>query len=321
MLGLILLVQALSVVVGGPPTSPEYLPIRVAESEGYFTREGLAVTVRSTRAESGAAEALAQGQADVAATSLEAMLRFGQRPGASPVKLVFGLTAAPPGALLVSIAHADQVGAVNDLAGTRIGFASPGAPEHAWLVALLARAHLTPAQVDLRSLGSRALTAAIEAGDVHAGFVLEAAATRLVNEERARALVKLISPRAVAEALGGPTVHAAIFVRADRRPRDGDLLALARALLAAERLLTTETPASLGGRLPREVVGVAGEFERRLDTTRSIYLRDGLVSPDAVARTLEIIRGHLPLPPTVRVPSPQQLLFLDPLRRALGPRR
>ncbi|HVQ27268.1 MAG TPA: ABC transporter substrate-binding protein, partial [Planctomycetota bacterium] len=82
--------------VSGPPTSPEYLPIRVAEAEGYFAAEGLAVTVRTTRAESGAAEALAQGQADLAATTLEAILRFGLRATATqPPRLIFGLTAAP----------------------------------------------------------------------------------------------------------------------------------------------------------------------------------------------------------------------------------
>ena len=60
-------------------TSPEYFPLRVAEAEGFFTREGLEVTIQTTRAEPGAAEALVQGQADLAATSLDAMLRFGPR--------------------------------------------------------------------------------------------------------------------------------------------------------------------------------------------------------------------------------------------------
>src|SRR5437867_7603167 len=75
MLGLILLLQTLTLAVSGPATSSEYLPIRVAEAEGYFAREGLEVRVRTTRAESGAAEALAQGQVDLTATTLEALLR------------------------------------------------------------------------------------------------------------------------------------------------------------------------------------------------------------------------------------------------------
>src|SRR5207253_3153363 len=97
--------QALLPAWSGPPASPAHLPIRVAEAEGYFAAAGLAVTTTTTRAESGAAEALAQGQADLAATALEAILRFGLRATNQAPRLIFGLTAAPPVALLVAGPH------------------------------------------------------------------------------------------------------------------------------------------------------------------------------------------------------------------------
>src|SRR5260370_22948928 len=105
MLALIALLQSLTLAVSGPATSPEYLPIRVAEAEGYFTQEGLAVTLKTTRAESPAAQALAQGQADLPATTLEALLRFGPRLPAHTPRLAYGLTAAPPLALLTAVPH------------------------------------------------------------------------------------------------------------------------------------------------------------------------------------------------------------------------
>src|SRR5205807_10570402 len=79
MLGVIILLQTLTLAIAGPATSTEYLPLRVADAEGLFAREGLSVVVKTTRAEPGAAEALVQGQADLVATSLDAMLRFGPR--------------------------------------------------------------------------------------------------------------------------------------------------------------------------------------------------------------------------------------------------
>src|SRR5438309_9969000 len=102
MLGAIILAQALTLAVSGPTSSPEYLPLRVADAHGYFAREGLAVTLKTTRAEVGAAEALAQGQVDLAATSIEAVLRFATRAAAQGPRLVFGLTAAPPAAMLLT---------------------------------------------------------------------------------------------------------------------------------------------------------------------------------------------------------------------------
>jgi NitT/TauT family transport system substrate-binding protein len=317
-LGVIVLLQSLVLAISGPVTSPEYLPLRVAEAEGYYTREGLSVVVRTTRAEPGAAEALAQGQADLVATSLDAMLRFGPRSVNQGPRVVFGLTAAPPVALLVATSHTGIVKSVNDLAGTRVGLASPGAPEHAWFGWLLARAGLTVAQMWVVSHGGRGLAAAVESGDVHSGLVPEPAASRLVADGQARVLVDLRTPVAVAQAIGTATVNAAVFARADRRPRDRDLGAFARAVLAAEQRIATATPEELTARLPRRITIPADEFKARLETTRRIYLSDGLVTSDQVRETLALIRAHQPLSVTSRVPTPEEMLHVEPLRRVLN---
>ena len=321
MLGLILLLQTLTIAVSGPPGSAEYLPLRVAEAEGLFEREGLAVTLKATRAESGAAEALAQGQADLAATSLDAVLRFGPRLPMQAPRLVYALTAAPPVALLVATPHGDLVKSVEDLPGTRVGLASPGAPEHAWFGWLLARAGVSVAQTSIVSHGSRGLVQAVESGDVHAGLVPEPWASRLVAEGRARVLVDFRTPAAVGQALGSPTVNAAVFARADRLPRARELGAVARALLAAERRLATAPPAELAARLPQRVVTPRDEFDARVEASRGLYLADGLVSTDQVQDTIALIRAHLPLPASYRVPQPDELLHAEPLRRALGGER
>jgi ABC-type nitrate/sulfonate/bicarbonate transport system substrate-binding protein len=320
-LGVILLLQALTVAVGGTPGSPEYLPLRVADTEGDFTREGLKVTLRATRAESGAAEALVQGQADLAATSLQALLRFGHRQGRPLPRLVFGLTAAPHVAVLVGSTQAAEVRSMADLAGARIGFTTPGGAEQTWVGALLARARLTPTQVEMISLGHRGVANALDTGEVRAAVVPEPAASALIEDGRAALLVDLRSPRAVAGALGVTTVHAAVFAAADRRIGDPELAAFGRALLAAERRIATAPPAELAERLPRSVVGIADEFARRVETSRSLYLPDGLVDPDAVRATIDIIRAHVVLPAWLRLPRPEQMLHLEPLRRSLRSKR
>jgi NitT/TauT family transport system substrate-binding protein len=315
-----LLLQALTLAVGGTAGSPEYLPVRIADAQGDFAREGLTVTVKSTRSESGAAEALAQGQADLAATSLEAVLRFGHRQGATLPRVVFGLTAAPPVALLVGQRRGGDVTTLGDLTGARIGFAAPGGSEQTWLQAALARQRLDPSQVELMALGSRGVILALDSGDVRAAVVAEPAASTLVDDGRARVLVDLRSPAAVRQALGVPTVNAAVFVRAERRIGDRELVALARALLAAQQRIATESPAALADRLAKPVVGAGDEFARRVAAARAASLPNGLVEPDAVKATIAAIRAHVPLPHTLRVPRPEDLLHLEPLRRALGGR-
>jgi NitT/TauT family transport system substrate-binding protein len=319
MLGVILLLQTLTLAIAGPATSPEYLPLRVAHAEGHFAREGLNVVLKTTRAEPGAAEALVQGQADLVATSLEAMLRFGPRSATQAPRIVFGLSAAPPVALLVSTSQAETVKAVTDLPGTRVGLTTPGAPEQAWLAWLLARSGMTLAQVWVVSHGQRGLVSAVETGDVHAGLVPEPFASRLVADGRARVLVDLRTPAAVTQALGGPTVNAAVFARADRRPRDRDLAAFARAVLAAEQQIASAPAAELAAKLGKRVAGSSDDFAERLEGTRAIFLEGGLVTAEQVKQTMALIRAHQPLPATSRVPSPEELLHLEPLRRLSAP--
>jgi NitT/TauT family transport system substrate-binding protein len=316
MLGVILLLQSLVLAIAGPASSPEYLPLRVAEVEGLFAREGLNVLIRTTRAEPGAAEALVQGQADLVATSLDAILRFGPRSVTQGPRLVFGLTAAPPVALLVPASQSSIVRSVNDLPGTRVGLSSQGAPEHMWFGWLLARAGLSVAQMWVVSHGSRGLIAAVQSGDVHSGLMHEPAASRLLAEGQARLLVDLRTPDAAADAVGKATLNAAVLVRVDRRPRDRDLGAFARAVLAAERRIGAASAVDLSTRLPRRLVD--DEFRDRLEATRGIYLPDGLVTADQIRETLALIRAHQPLPVASRVPSPEELLHIEPLRRVLS---
>lgn len=302
--------------MSGPATSPEYLPLWVAEAEGYFTREGLSVTLRSTRAEVGAAEALAQGQVDLAATSLEALLRFGTRPTVPVPRLVFGLTAAPPVALLAG-PRPGEPQSVEKLSGSKVGLSAPGAPEHTWLLGILATAKVSPNQVQLISLGARGLASALEGAEIQAGMVSEPTATRMLGEGKALLLADLRSPGSVATALGAPTVSAAVFTRRERKVSDGDLTAFARALLAAEERIRSGSSESLADRLPARIVGPFDEFDARMAATRGIYLPDGRVTPAQLRRTIELILAHQPLPASLSLPRPEDMLYLEPLRRAL----
>ncbi len=315
MLGLIVLLQTLIVAVTGPATSPEYLPLRVADVEGYFKREGLNVVLKTTRAEVGAAEALAQGQVDLAATSLEAILRFGPRQPRQMSKLVLGLTAAPPVALLATKSLEGTITSVKNLVGLRIGVATPGAPEHALLNAILARAGISMTQIDLVSLGTRGLVTGLETGDVQAGLVTEPNVSRLVNDGAAAVLADLRSPQAVATTLGSPTINAGVFGRSDRMPRDVVLAAFARAVLTAERLIAGTAAEDLAARWPASLIGAPDEFLRRLNATREIYLPDGTVSPTQLTETVDIVRAYGPLPGTLKMPKPEEFVHRGALKR------
>lgn len=305
----------LSIAVSGPSTSAEYLPIHLADAEGYFRREGLEVSLTTTRAEPGAADALARGRAELAATSLDAALRFGAVAGRPP-RLVFGLTAAPPVALLAPANERDTIRRSEDLIGRTIGVSSPGAPAQRLLLALLERHGISPAQLRLVSLGHRPLVAALAAGKVHAGLVADPWASRLVEEGRMAVVADFRRRDIAASWLGGATVHAGLFVRPGTRLTAIQLTALARALLQATRRLQTASPEELRARLPDRAVGLRQDFATRVKGARHIYLPDGWVEVEALRLSLELVRSRGPLPRGVRVPRrPADLLLVEALKR------
>jgi len=165
------------------------------------------------------------------------------------------------------------------------------------------------AQVRVSSLGGRGLVSALDSGEIHAALVHEPVATQLLGDKRVKLLADFRTPRAVTEALGASTVNAALFARADRRPKDRDLLALTRALQRAEERIRSSPARELAAKLSARVVGEPEDFAARLAAARALYLSDGFVSADQVQQTLAIIRAHTPLPQAVPIPRPEEMLL------------
>ena len=192
--GLILLQAALSIAVAGPATNPEYLPLHVAAAEGYFSDEQLRVSIETDRAEPVAAQALGRGRVAAAATSLDAALQYGASSRGTPPRVVFGLTIAPPVAVLVPAAQKDTIRALSDLVGKTVGITAPGTPGELALFALLERERIDVHRVTIQSFGERGLAGALESGAIAAAVMPDPWASRLLDEGRAVAMVDLRKP-------------------------------------------------------------------------------------------------------------------------------
>lgn len=309
---------AITIAVAGPATSTEYLPLQVAQAEGYFAQEKLDVTLTVERNEGEAARALARGRVDIAATSLDAAYRLGNVAGVPP-PLFFGLTAAAPVAILVSPNHKDTIHSPAELRGQPVGLPGAGTPEHTMLNAVLIRAGVKIHQVPLRSFGARALEGALARGEVAAGVMADPLITRMVEEQTGSILVDLRQRSDAARWLGGDTVHAALFVRAGSTLDERDLTALARALLRAVARVTEATPEALLAVLPGPVAGPSADFRARLDGARQSYLPRGRVTDEILKTSINQARERGPFPSAVKLPwlSWSSLLLGAPLQRAI----
>jgi NitT/TauT family transport system substrate-binding protein len=304
----VLLQASLTIAVAGPATSPEYLPLHVAQAEGHFAAQKLTVTLRSMRSDADAAETLASGQAHLAATSLDAALRLGGVDGVPP-RLVWGLTAAPPVALLVNPARSGTIRSAADLVGQAVSVPAPGTAEDQVLTLLLARAGVPTHRVTLRSLGERGAVQALERGDVAAAVLAEPYVSRLVEEGKAVVAVDLRTAKDAAEHLGGPTVNAALFARAGALPEAATLRAVVTALQAAVARLIAAEPAALEASLPTAVIGSSADFALRLRGARDLFV-GGRVSVEALERSIALVRSRAPLPAKVKLPRRAEQLLL-----------
>jgi ABC-type nitrate/sulfonate/bicarbonate transport system substrate-binding protein len=307
---LVLLQTALTIAVAGPPTSPEYLPLHVAQADGLFTAQHLSVTLRSTRSDAAAAELLATGQAQLAATSLDAALRLGGTEGVPP-RLVWALTAAPPVALLVAPGRVDTIRSAADLAGQTVAIPAPGTTEDQALGLLLARAGVPMHRVKVLSLGERGVARALEGGEVAAGVLGEPHVSRLVEGGKAVIAVDLRTAKDAAATLGGPTVGAALFARAGAEPPAAPIRALRAALQAAVGRTISVEPAALQTTLPSAVIGSPADFALRLRSARDLFLADGRVPAETLERSLELLRARAPLPAKVKLPRKAERLLVE----------
>jgi ABC-type nitrate/sulfonate/bicarbonate transport system substrate-binding protein len=307
---LVLLQASLTIAVAGPATSPEYLPLHVAQAEGLFAAQQLTVTLRSVRSEAGAAEALGAGQVQLAATSLDAALRLASADGLPP-RLVWGLTAAAPVALLVNPARADTIRSAADLVGQTIAIPAPGTAEDQALGLLLARVGVPMHRVTVRSFGERGAVRALETGEVAAAVLAEPHVSRLVAEGKAAIAVDLRTAKDAAAQLGGPTVSAALFARGAALPETATLRALAAALQAAVARVISGEPAALEPGLPAAVIGSSADFALRLGSARDLFLPGGRVSAETLERSVELVQRRVPLPARVKLPRHVEQLLLQ----------
>jgi len=308
--------QATLTIATGPASGPEYWPLWVAQSEGYFTEENLTVNLAPARADTIAADALARHRVDLAATSLDAAITLGHVDG-TPPKLVFGLSAIPAAALLVPTSQKETIRALSDLAGKTVGISAPGTPAALALLSLLESGGVALPKVIVKSYGERGLASAIASGELAAAIVEDPAATRLVDEGQAVVLADLRKKDADVKWLGVATVFSAVFAAADTRLGPAQLTPFCRALLRALARLSSATPEELRAALPREARGFPEDFATRLAGARETYLRDGWVSPEVLSASIALVKSRTAIPVKVSIPGVDRLLFTNPLRAAI----
>jgi NitT/TauT family transport system substrate-binding protein len=165
-------IRVVRIVIHRDPIA--FLPIRVAQTLGYYEAEGITIDVSEVAGGAKAIEALLGGSVDVAAASLSDVM-----PLAADGRDVRGfllLYTRPSAALAVAPAMKDNIRTVRDLKGRTVGVSAPGSWTHQFLNYLLITNGIAPEEVSAVSVGmSASSVAALEHGTVDAAVLLAGA--------------------------------------------------------------------------------------------------------------------------------------------------
>lgn len=155
----------------GSTTDIVYLPTTLAQRLGYFTAEGLNVSITDTAAGSKSLEALLGGSADVVTGFYDHAIQMAAE-GRSV--RAFVLIARYPGAVIViSPGARNKIRRIEDLRGATVGVTAPGSSSYFSLNYLLTTHGIALGDVSVVGIGGGASrVSAVEHSKVDAGRVV-----------------------------------------------------------------------------------------------------------------------------------------------------
>lgn len=159
-----------------------YLPLTIAEKEGYFTEEGLNVTINDFKGGSQSLQALQGGSVDAVTGAYEHTIRM-QVKG-RPVIALIELGRFPGIVLGVKTALKDKVKTPGDLKGMKIGVTAPGSSTHNFVSLLLGKDGVKTDDVSIVGVGAGpTAVAAMKRGEIDAISNLEPVISTLVRDK------------------------------------------------------------------------------------------------------------------------------------------
>ena len=231
----------LTIAVGGKNLL-YYLPLTIAESQGFFKAEGLDLTIADFAGGSQALRAVVGGSADVVSGAFEHTLNMQSKGQKLRAFVLQGR--APQIVLGVNPKTMPGFKTVADLKGKKIGVTAPGSSTNVMVNFILAKAGLKPSDVAIVGVGGgQGAVAAMRAGQIDAISNLDPVITLLLRSGD----LKIVSDtRVVAESdrvFGGPMPAGCLYAPQpfiDKNP--ATVQALANAMVRANKWIQAAGP-------------------------------------------------------------------------------
>jgi NitT/TauT family transport system substrate-binding protein len=272
-----------------------YLPMVVAQHEGYFKDEGLTTEIAAFSGGSKALEALLGGSADVVAGAYSNTLTMAAK---GQHLTVFAAQVDCPGWVLgVSSRKLAGFKSLADLKGLNIGVSAPGSSTHMALNYILTVNGVKPDEVQVIGVGtSSAAVAAMKAGQIDAIINNDPIVSMLMDGGDMKLEAEMRNREASAKVFGGPYPESSLYSTTDFiRKNPNTVQALANAIVRAEHFIAKATPEQLAGAIPPEyLLGDKALYMKSFAGSRGCISQTGMITPEGSSKVLEVLSAFEP---------------------------
>jgi NitT/TauT family transport system substrate-binding protein len=267
-----------------------YLPLTIADRQGYFKEEGLNVTIVDFKGGSQSLQALVGGSADVVTGAYEHTIRM-QTKG-QDIRALIELGRFPGIALAVRKELSGKVKTPADLKGMKIGVTAPGSSTAMFAAYLLAKNGVKTEDVAFIGVGTGAgAVAAMKNADIDAISNLDPVISTLERD----GLISIIADSRTEEGtraiFGGTNPAAVLYTKyefAEKNPKTAQ--ALVNALYKALKYIEKATPDEIAASVPEEYyLNDKALYLAAVKNSKPIYSRTGVITPEAMKAAVELL--------------------------------
>jgi NitT/TauT family transport system substrate-binding protein len=278
------------IAVGGQ-ASFYYLPLTIAERQGYFRDEGLNVKISDFAGGSVALRAVVGGSADVVSGAYEHTISLQSKKQYFQAFVAQGRL--PQIAFGVATSKAGSVKSLKDLKGLRVGVSAPGSSTHNLVKQLLKKGGLDPnkdVSVVGVGLASQAV-AALKSGQIDAISNTDPVMTRLEQDGSIKLMADTRTLKGTQEVWGAPlpagVLHAAIeFVQ--KNPNT--VQALANAIVRADKWIAKASATDVARVVPEAyLLGDRALYLFSFNKVKEAISPDGIISDAGAKATVKAL--------------------------------
>jgi NitT/TauT family transport system substrate-binding protein len=271
-----------------------YLPLNIADINGYFKEEGINVEIVDFQGGSRSVQAVVGGSADILAAAFEHSVTM--QASGQPLTSFAQMGRYPGFVLSVTPQIAEKWQGMSSLRGQAVGVTAPGSSTNKMVDLLMLGDDLSPSDVSIVGIGAGpSVLAAFQNGSVVATVQADPATTLL---ERAGLSVPVIDTRnleGTEKVYGGPMPAAAMMAKTDfveKNPKT--VQALANAVVKALEFIDKSSPEEIVAVLPPEylVGGDAAVYAEMLKMVKPAFSPDGVLSQEAAETTLKALQVY-----------------------------